>query len=91
MPRKPSKARIRAALAHYAEWRAKIDAAIPGSVPERARPYIIAMADEVRERIAAGEFGMCTTALSASVVREIKAWGSGYYKSLGPNGERYVS
>ena len=89
--RKAGKQRIRAALVQYADWRAKIDAQIAGLALEQARAYLTEWADDVRGRIEAGELGACTFALSASVVRDIKAWQTGYYTGFTANGGRRVA
>lgn len=86
--RKAGKKRIGAALTQYAAWRAEFQPRIDALKLDRARAYINEWADEVRTRIEAGELGMCTTALAASVRRDIESWESGFYVSMEPNGCR---
>lgn len=88
MARKPGKAKIKAAMIQYAEWRRQVDPRISALANPKARAYITEWADEVGTRILGGELGMCTTALAASVRRDIESWESGYYRDIGPRGER---
>lgn len=86
--RKAGKQRIRAALSQYAKWRTEIEPRIAALKLDQARAYLHGWADEVHTRIKAGELGPCTTALAASVRRDVEAWETGYYVSIEPNGAR---
>lgn len=89
--RKAGKKRIKAALKQCAEWRASMQPRIDALELERARTYITKWADDVRARIEAGDLGICTTALAASVRRDIEAWESGYYTGFTESGGRRVA
>lgn len=89
--RKAGKQRIKAALSRYAAWRAQFQPRIDALKLERARAYINEWADDVRARIEAGELGMATTALSASVRRDVEAWESGLYTGFDFLGGRILA
>jgi hypothetical protein len=89
--RKAGKKRIASAMREYVAWRSAIQPRIDALNNDDARRYIGEWADEVRSRIESGDLGICTSALAASVRRDIESWQTGYYARVGANGERYVN
>lgn len=91
--RKASKAVIAANLKVLqtlkADWESKL-AALNQSHIQYIREWIA----DLESRVVAGECTRghaCTAALAASIVRDIRAWESGYYKGLTENGGRMVA
>jgi hypothetical protein len=78
-------------MKQYATWRAGMQARIDALANADARQYINGWADDVRARIEDGELGVCTTALAASVRRDIEAWERGLFSHVGPHGERHYA
>ena len=89
--RKAGKQRIKAAMAQWHTWHDQIKPRIDAIKLDGARAYLWEWAYEVRARIEAGELGVCTSALAASVRRDIEAWETGYYKGISANGSRQVA
>lgn len=88
--RKAGKKRIKAAMAQYAPWRAEVDTRL-AALSERARAYITEWADDVRDRIEAGDLGPCTGALARSVMRDIESWETGFYVGFTEDGGRIIA
>ncbi len=88
MARKAGKARIAAAMRQYATWRAGMQTRIDVLANVDARKYLNEWADDVRARIEDGELGICTSALAASVRRDIEAWESGLFSHVSTSGGR---
>lgn len=85
MARKPAKKKMEAAIVQYDEWRKSIDGRLAAVMPA-GQAIIRAWADDVGERVKAGEWGACTTALARSVCRAIKDFESGYYVGVTESG-----
>ncbi|TXH15389.1 MAG: hypothetical protein E6R03_07220 [Hyphomicrobiaceae bacterium] len=83
--RRAGKKRIAQALLDYRIWRLKVDARLESIPPEGAK-VAREWADDVYERIKAGDLGFCTSALSRSVVRVIEDFESGFYVGVTDNG-----
>lgn len=85
MARKASKATIAQWLQSYHPWRESLSLRARKIHPDGALA-VYRMADDVFDRICAGECTICTLALARSAVRVVEDFESGYYVGVTETG-----
>lgn len=77
--RKPKAETVRAALRGFDTWRAKLSPRVAAVPCEVGRERLRRSLDALREKIGAGDLGVCTQAAARSIVRTLESWETGYY------------
>ncbi len=84
--RKPAKAIIAKALADYVVWSARVESRTMACGVDGAYTIVSSWANDVKNRIMAGDLSFSTHALIRSTMRVVENLESGYYTGVTDNG-----